>query len=131
MQSISLDDPEFFQRVNATRPDLFDQEAIGKHIAEEKARSPMTKQDDETAKKIETIMDYWDFSPFQDEDSRRERVANEIEALIKEQVRLGKIEENDYHWHRQKNITEHAVNGVVSTYFLGRKAQLEQEGERQ
>ena len=34
--------------------------------------------------KIDTIIEYWDFSPHQDEDSRIERVHNEIKALITE-----------------------------------------------
>ena len=93
--------------------------------------NPMTKQDDA---KDSYLREQVNSRLFADDfpilnDIEKDAVDNLV-ALIKEQVRLGKIEENDYHWHRQKNITEHAVNGVVSTYFLGRKAQLEQEGKK-
>ena len=88
----------------------------------------MTKQDDEL-KADHYNCEAMKIASMPDGNTTIKDVHDAIEALIKEQVRLGKIEENDYHWHRQKNITEHAVNGVVSTYFLGRKAQLEQEGK--
>lgn len=32
---LSLDDPEFFQKLNSARPDLFDQEEIAKLIEKE------------------------------------------------------------------------------------------------
>jgi len=33
--SISLDDPDFFKKINSQRPDLFDQEKMAKNIEEE------------------------------------------------------------------------------------------------
>lgn len=39
--------------------------------------------EDELATNIDKIIEYWDFSPFQDEDSRIERVHKEIESLIR------------------------------------------------
>ena len=41
-----------------------------------------TEQDKELREKIATIVEYWDFSPLQDEDSRIERLKNEIMQLI-------------------------------------------------
>ena len=41
-----------------------------------------TEQDKELREKIATIVEYWDFSPLQDEDSRIERLQNEIMQLI-------------------------------------------------
>ena len=41
-----------------------------------------TKQDEELRDKVATIVEYWDFSPLQDEDSRIERLKNEIMQLI-------------------------------------------------
>ena len=41
-----------------------------------------TKQDNELRDKVATIIEYWDFSPLQDEDSRIERLKNEIMQLI-------------------------------------------------
>ena len=45
----------------------------------------MTNQasEDELATNIDKIIEYWDFSPLQDEDSRIERVHKEIESLIR------------------------------------------------
>jgi hypothetical protein len=42
---ISLDDPEFFQKINALRPDLFDQEEMAKNIEKEKAHEQEGKDD--------------------------------------------------------------------------------------
>ena len=39
--------------------------------------------EDELATNIDKIIEYWDFSPLQDEDSRIERVHKEIESLIR------------------------------------------------
>lgn len=41
-----------------------------------------TEQDKELRDKVATIVEYWDFSPLQDEDSRIERLKNEIMQLI-------------------------------------------------
>ena len=41
-----------------------------------------TEQDKELRDKVITIVEYWDFSPLQDEDSRIERLENEIMQLI-------------------------------------------------
>jgi hypothetical protein len=37
LNPISLDDPEFFQKINSARPDLFNQEQMAKLIEDEKA----------------------------------------------------------------------------------------------
>lgn len=39
----------------------------------------------ELEKQINTIIEFWDFSPLQDEDSRIERVHGEIKTLIQQQ----------------------------------------------
>lgn len=44
--------------------------------------NPPLTQPEELNKEIERIMDYWDFSPTQNEDSRRERVLSEIKNLV-------------------------------------------------
>lgn len=44
---ISLDDPEFFQKVNAVRPDLFDQEQMEKNIEDEKSKQVKERNDDQ------------------------------------------------------------------------------------
>ena len=46
---------------------------------------PDTNQasEDDLATNIDKIIEYWDFSPLQDEDSRIERVHKEIESLIR------------------------------------------------
>ena len=41
-----------------------------------------TEQDKELREKVAAIIEYWDFSPLQDEDSRIERLKNEILQLI-------------------------------------------------
>ena len=41
-----------------------------------------TEQDKELREKVAAIVEYWDFSPLQDEDSRIERLKNEIMQLI-------------------------------------------------
>lgn len=41
-----------------------------------------TEQDKELREKVAAIIEYWDFSPLQDEDSRIERLKNEIMQLI-------------------------------------------------
>ena len=41
-----------------------------------------TEQDNELREKVATIVEYWDFSPLQDEDSRIERLKDEIMQLI-------------------------------------------------
>lgn len=41
-----------------------------------------TEQDKQLRDKVATIVEYWDFSPLQDEDSRIERLNNEIIQLI-------------------------------------------------
>ena len=41
-----------------------------------------TEQDKELREKVASIIEYWDFSPLQDEDSRIERLKNEILQLI-------------------------------------------------
>ena len=41
-----------------------------------------TEQDKELRGKVAAIIEYWDFSPLQDEDSRIERLKNEIMQLI-------------------------------------------------
>lgn len=41
-----------------------------------------TEQDKELRDKVATIVEYWDFSPLQDEDTRIERLQNEIFELI-------------------------------------------------
>jgi len=41
-----------------------------------------TEQDNELQEKVATIVEYWDFSPLQDEDSRIERLKSEIMQLI-------------------------------------------------
>ena len=41
-----------------------------------------TEQDKELREKVATIVEYWDFSPLQDEDSRIERLKDEIMQLI-------------------------------------------------
>ena len=41
-----------------------------------------TEQDKELRDKVATIVEYWDFSPLQDEDNRIERLQNEIMQLI-------------------------------------------------
>ena len=45
---------------------------------------PMTpaEQDKELREQVAAIIEYWDFSPLQDEDSRIERLKNEIIRLI-------------------------------------------------
>lgn len=56
-----------------------------------------TEQDKELRDKVATIVEYWDFSPMQDEDSRIERLNNEIIQLITQygdtRERLGRIDE--------------------------------------
>lgn len=44
MMTISLDDPEFFQKVNAHRPDLFNQEQMAENIAKEKAAAEQEEE---------------------------------------------------------------------------------------
>lgn len=41
-----------------------------------------TEQDKELRERVATIVEYWDFSPLQDEDTRIERLKNEIMELI-------------------------------------------------
>lgn len=41
-----------------------------------------TEQDKKLREKVAAIIEYWDFSPLQDEDSRIERLKNEILQLI-------------------------------------------------
>lgn len=41
-----------------------------------------TEQDKELRDKVANIVEYWDFSPLQDEDSRIDRLKNEIMQLI-------------------------------------------------
>lgn len=58
MNSISLDDPDFFKKVNGARPDLFDQEKMAENIAKENAaKTPTQPTDGELEKDLDAIFD--------------------------------------------------------------------------
>jgi len=50
----------------------------------------------------------------------------QIEQLLSTQDRESRIDENDYHWLRQRAIEHEAKTGGVSGYFLKRKESLAQ-----
>lgn len=49
--------------------------------------------------RIDQIIEYWDFSPLQDEDSRIERLRSEMKALINQQIKsvLNELEKATTH----------------------------------
>lgn len=57
----------------------------------------------------------------------RQEMLEAIEEYASEREHQAKIDENDYHWHRQKHIERTARSGRISSYFLDRKAELQQQ----
>lgn len=55
------------------------------------------------------------------------KFVGDLEALIHSYVTQARIGENIYHWHHQKYITNLAMKGKVSGYFLDRQEELKKE----
>ena len=82
-----------------------------------------TEQDKELREKVATIVEYWDFSPLQDEDSRIERLKDEIMQLITADRKRVALEAR---LNEVQNAYECWINGrkFISSYFRDRIALL-------
>ena len=81
--------------------------------------------EDELATNIDKIIEYWDFSPLQDEDSRIERVHKEIESLIRTEKLQARVTEIEH--------VANYTNGMTNQMFENLKfriAELKQELEK-
>ena len=90
-----------------------------------------TEQDKELREKVATIVEYWDFSPLQDEDSRIERLKDEIMQLItadRKRVALeARIDELEQVYPQLQK--HHGVSGEGNYYYDDRIAELKAQQE--
>lgn len=90
--------------------------------------------DKELREKIATIVEYWDFSPLQDEDSRIERLQNEIMQLItadRKRVALEvKIEEDKFVLKQLKDIWRLTNYAKIKVFIEERIAELKAQQEQ-
>jgi hypothetical protein len=88
MISISLDDPEFFQKIYAANPDKFDQEQMAKNIAEERANNgqPPDPQDQELEEILASIAGYiYDYT--NSGESSRDEAVYSVTKLYKHRLK--------------------------------------------
>ena len=73
--------------------------------------------EDELATNIDEIIEHWDFSPFQNEDSRIERLHKEIESIIRNEKLKLLAEVRERVQVNQKGQFEQDGTGTVCWYL--------------